>query len=167
LDYSACLAKVKDILKKDEEAYIYSQDPQNKMLALYVSETDTTPVGIFFTEAGKEKTVIEISSPSTYAKELVAKKIFTVMDKFFKTTAAPEASGLSSDNQDQPLEGSGIGSNEKNNMLEQSGLVSHNQSQSLVSSGLASSNKDLPLTGSGLGSNSQKQTAIDGSDSGN
>ena len=96
LDYPSCYAKVKEALKEDKKAlkegegiYIYSEDSQKKMIALYLSETDTTPVGIFFTEEAKNKTLIEVSSPSTYAKELVAKNIFTVIDAMLKPKTEP------------------------------------------------------------------------------
>jgi hypothetical protein len=88
LGYNDCYTKVKDILakdisgKEDNAPYIYSEDSRKKMMAIYVSQADTTPVGIFFTEvAGGASTLIEISSPSTYAKEEIANIIFTGIDK--------------------------------------------------------------------------------------
>ncbi|MFA4854693.1 MAG: hypothetical protein WC616_05035 [Candidatus Omnitrophota bacterium] len=88
LDYNSCYAKVKKILGKEgkegEESYIYAEDAGKKMIAVYLSQTDTTPVGIFFTEEGKDKTLIEVSSPSAYAKEYVAKNIFTGIDELLK-----------------------------------------------------------------------------------
>lgn len=91
LDYNDCYAKVKDILAKDTSAkgtldkgsdkpYIYSEDTRKEMIAVYLSETDTTPVGIFFTKESAINTLIEISSPSIYAKEEIAKRIFTGLD---------------------------------------------------------------------------------------
>ena len=91
LDYNSCYKGVKELLKgeeiqKDKEiqvesgSYIYAEDANKKMIALYLSQTDTTVVGIFFTEETKSKTLIEVSSPSAYAKELIAKKIFTGLD---------------------------------------------------------------------------------------
>ena len=77
LDYNSCYLKVKDILnQKNKEAYIYAQDSKEKLIAVYLSPTDTTPVGIFFTEKAGGNTLIEISSPSTYAKEEIANRIF-------------------------------------------------------------------------------------------
>ncbi|MDD5771749.1 MAG: hypothetical protein PHO81_05890 [Candidatus Omnitrophica bacterium] len=94
LDYDSSYAEVKKILlgKKEEKepgqegtgAYIYAEDPAKKMIAVYVSEADTTPVGIFFTVERKKKTLIEISSPSVYAKEYIAKNIFTGIDELLK-----------------------------------------------------------------------------------
>ncbi|MDD5116509.1 MAG: hypothetical protein PHW98_05555 [Candidatus Omnitrophica bacterium] len=86
MDYDTCYARVKAILgekvmmKQGEEeiesrSYIYAEDPQQKMIAIYLSETDTTPVGIFFVEDGRGRTMIEVSSPSTYAKENIAGRI--------------------------------------------------------------------------------------------
>ena len=87
LGYNDCYVKVKDILNsKEKESYIYAEDPQQKMIAIYFSSTDTTPVGIFFTEEKGLNTLIEISSPSIYAKEEIANRIF---------------SGLAVDNQSQ------------------------------------------------------------------
>ncbi len=88
LSYNDCYTKVKDILTKDALAknvldkeavvpYIYSEDSRKKMIAVYLSQTDTTPVGIFFTEEVGANTLIEVSSPSTYAKEEMANRIFS------------------------------------------------------------------------------------------
>jgi len=85
LDYNHCYLKVKEILnQKDKEAYIYSQDYEKKMIAIYLSPTDTTPVGIFFTQEPQGNTLIEISSPSTYAKEEIANRIFTGINELIK-----------------------------------------------------------------------------------
>ncbi|MFA6130408.1 MAG: hypothetical protein WC731_05465 [Candidatus Omnitrophota bacterium] len=89
LDYDSCYAKVKDILKeegKEDEGkpYVYAEDAQKKMLAIYLSETDTTPVGIFFSGEEKGATMVEISSPSIYAKEYIAAKVFGGIDALLK-----------------------------------------------------------------------------------
>lgn len=85
LGYNDCYVKVKDILNmKDRESYIYSEDSAKKMIAIYVSQADTTPVGIFFSEEVGGSTLIEISSPSTYAKEEIANRIFTGIDQLLK-----------------------------------------------------------------------------------
>ena len=87
LSYDDCYAKVKKILILDASAketlnksvdapYIYSDDLKRKMVAIYLSQADTTPVGIFFTEQAGGNTLVEISSPSIYAKEEIAKLIF-------------------------------------------------------------------------------------------
>ena len=67
--------------------------PAFRRIAIYLSSTDTTPVGIFFTEESKTSTLIEISSPSTYAKEEVANSIFTGIDELLNPKAKTESSG--------------------------------------------------------------------------
>ncbi|MCX5668742.1 MAG: hypothetical protein NTX89_01280 [Candidatus Omnitrophica bacterium] len=82
LGYNDCYVKVKNILNlKERESYIYADDFKNKMIAIYFSSTDTTPVGIFFTEETGLNTLIEISSPSIYAKEEIANRIFAGLIK--------------------------------------------------------------------------------------
>lgn len=78
-DYFTCYTKSLDILKK-AGSYVYAQDVKKHMIAVYVSETDTTPVGLFFTEMDKGNTMVEISSPSTYGKEVVAEKVFSGLE---------------------------------------------------------------------------------------
>lgn len=58
---------------KEIDSYIYKKT--HLMLAIYKSQTDTTPVGIFFKQIDTNKTRIEISSPSTAAKEYIADKL--------------------------------------------------------------------------------------------
>jgi hypothetical protein len=85
LDRGTCYLKVKEILnQKDKESYIYAQDTQQKMIALYLSATDTTPVGVFFTAQADGNTLIEVSSPSLYAKEEIAARIFAGLDELIK-----------------------------------------------------------------------------------
>lgn len=91
LGYNDCYVKVKDILNlKGKESYIYAEDPKKKMIAIYVSAQDTTPVGIFFTEETGANTLIEISSPSIYAKEEMANRIFTGIDTLVKPKVSPQ-----------------------------------------------------------------------------
>jgi len=118
LGYNDCYAKVKDILsQKGKESYIYAQDPKKKMIAIYVSAQDTTPVGIFFTplevapraagpltgftEETGGSTLIEISSPSIYAKEEIANRIFTGIDTLLKPKVQLQAGGLATNSQSQ------------------------------------------------------------------
>lgn len=77
-DYNTCYSKVQDTLK-NIGAYIYAKDTKKNMLAVYVSSEDTTPVGIFFKAVDTANTQIEVSSPSTSAKELIAKIIFKAL----------------------------------------------------------------------------------------
>ena len=71
--------KIKDILKR-EGAYVYKDDLTRNLIALYISDTDTTPVGVFLTEIDKNNTRVEVSSPSTYGKEVISNIIFNSLD---------------------------------------------------------------------------------------
>jgi hypothetical protein len=79
VDYTTCDAKVRQKLKKTG-AYIYAEDKTQKLIAVYTTESDTTPVGIFFVEIDPVTTEIEVSSPSTEAKEIMAKRLFNAME---------------------------------------------------------------------------------------
>ena len=76
-DYDSCYEKTRRILKERLSVYIYKEDKKNKLIAMYLSATDTTPVGIFFKEIDKENTQVEVSSPSTFAKEKIATEVFS------------------------------------------------------------------------------------------
>jgi len=78
-DYDTCYKKVIESLAKIH-AYIYANKPEKNLIAIYVTEVDTTPVGIFFESIDKDSTTIEITSPSTYARETIARKIFLGME---------------------------------------------------------------------------------------
>ncbi len=78
-DYFTCYTKTLDILKQIR-AYIYVQNIKKHMIAIYVSQNDTTPVGVFFQEKGVSSTQIEVSSQSTYARERVANRLFTILE---------------------------------------------------------------------------------------
>lgn len=80
LDYNTVYSKTIDILK-NINAYIYAIDNSKNLIAIYVSQTDTTPVGIFFKGLNKTKTQVRVSSPSPYAKELIAGKLFAGLEK--------------------------------------------------------------------------------------
>ena len=79
-DYFTCYTKTLDILKS-MQAYIYMQSIKKHMIAIYVSEKDTTPVGLFFKEIDTANTQVEVSSLSTYAKEFISGKVFPILDK--------------------------------------------------------------------------------------
>lgn len=74
-DFNTCYEKSKEILK-DINTYIYAQKKEEKLIAVFVTEVDTTPVGVFFKEIDANNTQVEVSSPSGYAKELIATKLF-------------------------------------------------------------------------------------------
>ena len=63
------------------KCYVYANDPRKDMIAIYVSDEDTTPVGVFLKAIDGNSTLIEISSPSTYAKETIARIVFSAFDK--------------------------------------------------------------------------------------
>ena len=90
-DLITCHNEVRSILKKNK-SYIYADNLEKDMLAIYISEEDTTPVGIFLTDTGRGKTLVEITSPSTYGKELIAKIVFTGLAA--SLTAKPEKGQL-------------------------------------------------------------------------
>jgi hypothetical protein len=80
LSYAVVYSKAMDTLKQIK-AYIYAIDNSRNLIAIYVSEEDTTPVGIFFKGIGKDRTQVQVSSPSSYAKGLISDKIFAGLDK--------------------------------------------------------------------------------------
>lgn len=75
-DYQSCYNKTLEILK-EMAAYVYVRDKKKNLIAIYVSTEDTTPVGLFFKEIDANNTQIEVSSPSTSAKEYIATKVFS------------------------------------------------------------------------------------------
>ena len=78
-DYLAAYTKTLDVLTKIK-AYVYSKNIKKHLIAIYVSEDDTTPVGIFFKEIiDKGSTQIEVSSPSSYARDLISAKLFSAL----------------------------------------------------------------------------------------
>jgi len=78
-DYNTCYSKTKGILK-EINAYIYSEESGKNLLAIYVSEKDTTAVGLFFKTIDQTHTQIEVSSGSTYAKELISGEVFKALN---------------------------------------------------------------------------------------
>jgi len=83
---------VLDILKRSG-SHVYAGGVKKHMIAVYLSEQDTTPVGLFFSEMDKDDTLIEVSSPSTYAKEVVAEKVFTGLEKLLHPEKFPLEGG--------------------------------------------------------------------------
>ncbi len=81
-DYKACYEKAREFAAK-KEFYLYAKDKQ--MIALYlnsdpVPEMSTTPVGLFFKEIDANNTQVEVASQSAYAKELIAERLFAVLE---------------------------------------------------------------------------------------
>lgn len=80
LGYDPAYSKTRKIIQ-DIKGYIYAEDKSRDLIAIYVTEEDTTPVGIFFKSVDNAKTRVSISSPSKFAKELIAGKIFSGLEK--------------------------------------------------------------------------------------
>jgi hypothetical protein len=80
LDYDSVFSKVLKIIP-EIGSYIYTVDKTKNLVAIYVAPEDTTPVGIFFKALGNAKTQVSIASPSKFAQELIAGKIFSGLEK--------------------------------------------------------------------------------------
>jgi hypothetical protein len=74
-DFKTCYEKTQKILKAMPKVSIYSAN--RRMIALYYSDPNTTPVGVFFERIDPTHTQVEVSSPGVDAKEWVAKNIFS------------------------------------------------------------------------------------------
>jgi len=77
--YDICYFRAMKVLKK-MGTYKYWEDKNKKLVAVYISTEDTTPVGVFFKELDANTTQLEVSSPSTYGKEAIARRLFTGLD---------------------------------------------------------------------------------------
>ena len=82
-DLITCHNRIRSILKAGGSC-IYADDLNNDMIAIYVSEEDTTPVGVFLTDRGMSSTLVEVSSPSIYGKEKIAKLLFDTLTRELK-----------------------------------------------------------------------------------
>ncbi len=101
-DYNTCYERTKNILA-NAGTYAYAQDVKKEMIAVYVSQEDTTPVGIFFKAIDANNTQVEVSSLSTFAKEFIAAKIFAALEKPPVTKAQTKQVNLNISNaQGQP-----------------------------------------------------------------
>lgn len=79
-DHNTCYIRVKEALKA-KGCYIYAADKAKKMIAVYLSEQDTTPVGIFFKDIDASHTQIQVSSPSTFAKDFISISLFSALEE--------------------------------------------------------------------------------------
>jgi hypothetical protein len=77
-----CRQRAGEILG-EMKTYVYRQE--GELTAIFVSQQDTTPVGIFVTAAGEDRSRIEVSSPSSAARELIARQLFTCLENSLKT----------------------------------------------------------------------------------
>jgi len=87
--YADAFSETKAILKRNG-SYIYCEDKKSGLLALYVSEEDTTVVGVFLSEVGPRQTHLEVVSLSTSAKELIAQRIFSGLQEKFQGNVSGE-----------------------------------------------------------------------------
>ena len=85
--YAECYDKSARVLK-EAGAYIYAK--KKDMIAIYISESDTTPVGVFFQSIDGSNTQISVSSPSTYAKELIFKILSLELDRLLHPEKYPK-----------------------------------------------------------------------------
>jgi hypothetical protein len=81
--FEECFARTEGFLSA-AGCYLYAKDKNKGLLAVYVSETDTTPVGCFLSGAEAGTTRLEVSSAGTAAREFVAGKVFAAWDKELK-----------------------------------------------------------------------------------
>ncbi|MGD9015390.1 MAG: hypothetical protein PVI33_05155 [Candidatus Omnitrophota bacterium] len=77
-DYASCYKMVEARLA-EIKSYIYTR--RADLIAVYISQTDTTPAGVFFREVDNQKTEIAIASPASDTKEYLADKIFSLFLK--------------------------------------------------------------------------------------
>ena len=73
-DYKTCYDKAEALLKTMPKVSIYAK--AKGMIAVYVIDPDTTPVGLFFKEIDAGHTQVEVSSGSTPTRDWVAKNVF-------------------------------------------------------------------------------------------
>ncbi|MDD4899385.1 MAG: hypothetical protein PHT31_03095 [Candidatus Omnitrophica bacterium] len=80
-DFDTCYEKSLVSLK-DINTFLFAKDKKNKMIAVFVSEQDTTPVGVFFKVIDADNTQVEVSSPSTYARDLIGLRLFAKLTMY-------------------------------------------------------------------------------------
>ena len=73
-DAAAADVIVRGVVQKSG-AYIYAEEQNPRLIACYVSETDTTPVGIFIVPQSAGSVEVMVASPSRYAKERMAAQV--------------------------------------------------------------------------------------------
>jgi hypothetical protein len=101
VDYMKCRDTVNEVLVENK-VYVYARNEAKKMIAFYLSESDTTPVGVFFTVPNNSSTEVAVSSPSRYSKEFIADKIAARFEKSSspvksQPAAAPAAPAIPAD----------------------------------------------------------------------
>ena len=74
-DYRTCYDKMKKLLEEMPQVSVYAKKPG--LIAVYYNSVNTTPVGVFFKITDEKKTQVEIASPSSSARDWVAKNLFS------------------------------------------------------------------------------------------
>ncbi len=77
--YDECYKKVLEGLPA-RGSYVYARSLKDNLIAIYISEEDTTPVGVFFKAIDEKTTQIEVSSSSTYGKEFIANRVKDILN---------------------------------------------------------------------------------------
>jgi isocitrate dehydrogenase kinase/phosphatase len=90
-DYRTCYDKMKKLLEEMPQVSIYAR--KRGLIAIYYNSINTTPVGVFLKKADENRTRVEIASPSSSARDWVAKNLFS--EKVLP--AAPKEVGLLDD----------------------------------------------------------------------
>jgi hypothetical protein len=99
VDYAKCRDAVNEVLAENK-VYVYARNEKKKMIAFYFTESDTTPVGVFFTAINDFSTEVAVSSPSRYSKEFIADKIAARFEKISKPVRGQPAAVSA----DQPVQ---------------------------------------------------------------
>ena len=99
VDYAKCRDAVNEVLAENK-VYVYARNEKKKMIAFYLTESDTTPVGVFFTARNDSSTEVAVSSPSRYSKEFIADKIAARFEKMSKPVRGQPAAVSA----DQPVQ---------------------------------------------------------------
>ena len=80
MSHATCYARTKSALSA-MHAYIYSQDKQETLIAVYATAQDTTPVGIFFKNIDAANTQVEVISPSSEEQGDFSEKLFKILSE--------------------------------------------------------------------------------------
>jgi hypothetical protein len=76
-----CEPKLAEVLAELKN-YVYAREPG--LTAVYVSENDTTPVGIFVSRTPSGTTKVEVSSPSSFSRDAEARRLFALLERKLK-----------------------------------------------------------------------------------
>jgi hypothetical protein len=91
MDEAQVLQKIEEQVVPSLNAYVYARVPEKHLIAIYASENDTTPVGIYTVATADGGTMISVSSPSIYAKESILQAVYDVLTKKKPANEKPSA----------------------------------------------------------------------------